>query len=103
MEASGGDVETRRELFLVESYVPLTNPALISAILAQLRDAARALRTGQGWVLVRSCIALPTDETCFYLVESESSDEVQRVFTQAAISYERIVKAFQITDRLEST
>lgn len=96
MEASGGRVETRRELFLVESYVPLTSPSVVTTVLAQLCDAARALQSEHEHVWVRLCIALPADETCFYVVESGALDSVERVFARASISYERIVTAFRV-------
>ncbi len=96
MEASGDPVETRRELFLVESYVPLTSPSVVSSVLAQLSDAAQALQSEQERVWVRLCIALPADETCFYVVECGAIESVQRVFARAAISYERIVTAFRV-------
>ncbi len=96
MEASGDHVETRRESFLVESYVPLTSPSVVTTVLAQLCDAARALQSEHEWVWVRLCIALPADETCFYVVESGAIESVERVFARAAISYERIVTAFRV-------
>lgn len=96
MEASGDHDETRRDLFLVESYVPLTSPSVVTTVLAQLCDAARALRAEHERVWVRLCIALPADETCFYVVESGALDSVERVFARAAISYERIVTAFRV-------
>jgi hypothetical protein len=96
VEASGDRVETRRELFLVESYVPLTSPSVVTTVLAQLCDAAQALQSEQERVWVRLCIALPADETCFYVVESGAIDTVERVFARAAISYERIVAAFEV-------
>lgn len=82
-------------MFLVEAYLPLTSPGLVTATVSQLRSAASAVRSGSRWVLVRFCIALPADETCFYLVEGTSIDEVRRVFDRAAVSYQRVVEAFQ--------
>lgn len=65
-------------------------------MLARLRSAAGSLPTGEGNVRANACIALPSDDTCFLLVDASSSATVERLFATAGFSYERIVEAIQV-------
>lgn len=44
-----------------------------------------------------SCIAIPADEMCLCLVESDSAESVHRALTSIAMGHERIVGAVQVS------
>jgi hypothetical protein len=44
-------------------------------------------------VYFRRTLYLPEEETCFYLYEAETIEQVQEAVRRAALSFERIVEA----------
>lgn len=44
-----------------------------------------------------SCIAVPADEMCFCLVESDSAELVRDALLRIAVGHERIVGAIQVS------
>ena len=44
-----------------------------------------------------SCIAVPADEMCLCLVESDSAELVQEALSRIAVGHERIIEAIQVS------
>jgi Nickel responsive protein SCO4226-like len=79
--------------FLVESYVPRADQAGAELGAARAREAAdRLAREGVPIRFLRS-IFVPEDETCFYLYEAASVEDVREAANRAALSFERVAKA----------
>jgi hypothetical protein len=81
-----------KPLFLVECYTSPATAEGAAQLLARLSSSAE----GAGVTPV-SCIAVPTDEMCFCLVESNSAEAVQEVLARVAVGHERIVGAIQVS------
>lgn len=79
--------------FLLELYVPRTGAATIGAGAERARHAAEELRCAGVPVYFRRTLYLPEEETCFYLYEAETIEQVQEAVRRAALSFERIVEA----------
>jgi len=80
-------------LFLVECYSSSATAELATQMLAQLGSLADE---APGLTPV-SCIAIPADEVCLCLVESDSAESVHRALSKIAIGHERIVGAVQVS------
>lgn len=79
--------------FLVELYVSRTDGAAVESGAERARDAAEQLtREGRPVRFVRS-IFVPEDETCFYLYEAASAEQVREAARRAALPFERVAKA----------
>ena len=72
--------------YLVERYLPASRRDDADAAVAAL---------AAGGVRHMRLTFVPEDETCFHVVEGPSREAVREALKQAAISYERIVEAFE--------
>lgn len=80
-------------LFLVECYASSATAELATQMLTRLGSLADE---APGLTPV-SCIAIPTDEICLCLVESDSAESVRRALSSIAMGHERIVGAVQVS------
>jgi Protein of unknown function (DUF4242) len=88
--------------FLVELYVSRTDGASVESNAERSRIAAEELtREGTPVRYVRS-IFVPDDETCFYLYEATSADDVREVARRAALPFERIAEAIAASNGKET-
>jgi hypothetical protein len=83
-------------LFLIECYSSSATAELATQMLAQLGSLAGDADGGPGLTPV-SCIAIPADEVCLCLVESDSAESVHRALSSISIGHERIVGAVQVS------
>ena len=76
--------------FIVELYVPRNDCDAVAAAAVRLTKAAAELTAeGRAVQLVRS-IFVPTDETCFLLVEGGSADDVRETARRAGVSVDSV-------------
>jgi hypothetical protein len=76
--------------FIVELYVPRNDCDAVAAAASRLRKAAAELTAeGRAVQLVRS-IFVPTDETCFLLIEGGSADDVRETARRAGVSVDSV-------------
>ena len=81
--------------FLVEAYLPRSQPDEAQAAGRRTRAAANALsREGTPVRYVRTTF-LPDDETCFHLVEAVSTEVVEELSRRAELGHTRIVPAIE--------
>ena len=79
--------------FLVELYLPRTDPLVVGEGAEGARLAAEQLtREGASVRCLRS-IFVPEDETCFLLCEAASSESVRGAARRAGLRFERIAEA----------
>jgi hypothetical protein len=79
--------------FLVELYVPETDPAAAGRGATSARRAAEELtREGTAVTYLRS-IFVPKDETCFVLYEAPSVEAVHQAARRAELQFERVAEA----------
>jgi len=79
--------------FLVELYMSRTEPLAAEQGAARARLVAEQLtREGTPVRCVRS-IFVPDDETCFYLYEAASADDVRVAAERAGLPVERVAEA----------
>jgi uncharacterized OsmC-like protein len=74
--------------FLVELYVPKSDPTGIEAGVLRLRRAAAGTP-----IRVLQSIVVPDDETCFLLVKAATVEAVLETARRAALPVERVVEA----------
>jgi hypothetical protein len=87
--------------FLVELYVSRTEPLAAEQGAARARLVAEQLtREGTPVRCLRS-IFVPEDETCFYLYEADSADDVRVAVERAGLPFERVAAA--VTNEHESS
>jgi hypothetical protein len=87
--------------YLVELYVSRFAAGELTLAAKRVRESAERLtRAGTVVHFVRT-IFVPEDETCFYLLEADSTEAVERAVTAAELPYERIVEA--VTEPSESS
>jgi hypothetical protein len=79
-------------LFLVECYTSPATAECAAQLLARLGASA-----GERAVTPVSCIAVPADEMCLCLVESDSAEFVQEALSRIAVGHERIIGAIQVS------
>jgi hypothetical protein len=81
--------------FLVEIYVSRTNaPGGVPPSEDISRVAEQMTREGRQVRLVRS-IAVPEEETCFYLFQAQTAEVVREAATRAGLQFERVVEAIE--------
>jgi Nickel responsive protein SCO4226-like len=79
--------------FLVELYVSRTDADAVERGAGRARLAAEQLcREGTPVRYVRS-IFVPEDETCFYIYEAASAEDVEEAARRASLRFERAVAA----------
>lgn len=79
-------------LFLVECYASSATAELAAQMLTRLGSLA----DGTPSVTPVSCIAVPADEMCLCLVESDSAESVRQALSSIELGHERIVGAVQV-------
>jgi hypothetical protein len=79
-------------LFLVECYTSPATAEGAAQLLAQLGSSVEGAA-----VTPVSCIAVPADDMCLCLVESDSAELVQEALSRIAVGHERIVGAIQVS------
>ena len=79
--------------FLVELYVPKADRAPVAVWAERLGGAAAELTADGRPVRLLRSILVPEDETCFLLVEADSTETVQEAATRAALEFERVAEA----------
>jgi len=81
--------------FLLESYTPECEPAVLDQLTARAREAAEeALREGLQVRHVRSFLA-PEDSICFHLFEAPSAEVIVHVSEIASFDYQRITEVIE--------
>lgn len=78
--------------FLIELYISRTDDAAVENSAERGRIAAEELTREGTAVRYQRSIFLPEDETCFYIYEAESVDDVREVARRAALPFERIAE-----------
>jgi len=79
--------------FLVEVYLSPTAVSPRRPSPEDLADAAELLsREGRPVRFVRS-LFVPEEETCFYLFEAQTSDDVREVATRAGLAFDHVAEA----------
>jgi hypothetical protein len=81
--------------FLVECYWPGVSEKQIGARAARVRAATLERRTQRGRVDFVQSIAIPDDETVFWLFEGREVD-VRAVAGEAGLTFERILESLTI-------
>ena len=76
--------------YLVEAYFPARRASELEAQAGQIRAAVAKLADA---VRYRRTIFVPEDETCFYVFEGDSHDDVGRVAKEAGLTFVRVVDA----------
>jgi hypothetical protein len=81
--------------FMAELYVPRDDPAAVASGAARARRAGDELtRRGTAVRYLRS-IFVPDDETCFFLYEADSVDDVREAAQRAGLAFDRICEAVE--------
>ncbi len=76
--------------YFVEAYFPSSRAAELEEQAGQIRAAVAKLADA---VRYRRTIFVPEDETCFYVFEGDSQDDVGRVATEVGLTFIRVVDA----------
>jgi transcriptional regulator of met regulon len=77
--------------FLVETYLAFHSTDASRQVDARLHEATSEVAAEGTVIRFLRSIPLPSDETCLYLFEAESSDTVAEVLRRAGITPDRIV------------
>jgi hypothetical protein len=80
-------------MFLVESYVSRTVPAVAERAAERARRAAEELTSEGTSVILRHSIFVPEDEMLLLLYEADSAEEAGLASGRANLAYERITPA----------
>ena len=79
--------------FLIELYVSVDDNAAVERSARNARLAAKDLtREGRSVQYVRS-IFVPEDETCFFLYEASTADDVAEAARRASLPFDRVALA----------
>jgi hypothetical protein len=79
--------------FLLETYASRTNPDAVDAGAERARQAAEKLSAEGTAVLFLRMMFLPEEETCFYLYQAASADDVREAAKRAGLPTDNIVEA----------
>jgi hypothetical protein len=79
--------------FLLEMYVSRTAPELVEQGADRARGVADLLRQAGRPVELLRTIFMPQEETCFFVYEATSADDVREAAQLAALPWERVVEA----------
>ena len=79
--------------FLLEAFVPRSDPAVAERAALEAEAAADGVRAAGGTIRYVRSIFVPEDETCFLLFEADAKDDVAEVARQAGLPVDRIVMA----------
>lgn len=79
--------------YLVEMYVSRAEPSARVPRSEDVSEAARQVtREGRRVRLLRS-IVVPEEETCLYLYQADTADNVHEAATRAGLRFDRVVEA----------
>lgn len=76
--------------YLIEFYVPGTDPGYAAKHGRSVREAAEALTSRGTPVRYRRSMFVSADETCFVVLEAESVDAVRETARLADVSCDRV-------------
>jgi len=76
--------------FLVELYLPRSDPSAVAGAVAGARRAAEELTAAGTPVRFVRSIFVPEDETCFQLFEAASAEAVREAADRAELRVDRI-------------
>jgi hypothetical protein len=79
--------------FLLETYASRTDPAAVDAGAERARQAAAELSAEGTPVHFLRTMFLPEEETCFYLYQAASADDVREAAKRAGLPTDNIVEA----------
>jgi hypothetical protein len=79
--------------YLLERYLARTDLERVREEAERARQAVDSLRREAVPILLLRSLYLPAEETCFYLYEAETIEQVQEAIRRAALAFERIVEA----------
>lgn len=79
--------------FVLEMYVSRTAPELVELGADRARTAADSLRHDGRPVELLRTIFMPQEETCFFVYEATSADDVREAARLAALPWERVVES----------
>ena len=82
--------------YLIESYLPHTRAAELTAVVSRLRRAVETLTAEGADVRHVGSTYLPTDELCLHLLEAESATTIGEASRRAAIEPARVVQAMLV-------
>jgi len=82
--------------FLAETYTPREGPGAAAPRAADVALAARQASGHGAPVRLLGAIAVPEDETCFYLYQAPSAGAVRAAMTRAGLRPDRITPAVSI-------
>ena len=94
----GSEREQRPErCFLVELYLPRAAQPTLDECVDRADACARSLARSGIAVRCLGGLLVPDDETCFLRYRGDSSTAVERAVRGAAINFERVLEAREIT------
>ena len=76
--------------FLVEVYVSRGDGTAVEQSARRARQAAKELTMEGRAVHYRRSIFIPEDETCFFLYEATTADDVAEAARRAALPFDRV-------------
>jgi hypothetical protein len=79
--------------FLLELYVPKEDGRAVEVGAGRARRAAEEMSREGTLVRYLRSIFVPEDETCFYLYEAASAEDVAKAARRAALPFERVAEA----------
>ncbi len=79
--------------FLLELYTSRAEPGAVEAVAERARQAAEQLSCEGTRVRFLRAMFVPEEETCFYLYEAGSADDVREAARRAELPAESVVEA----------
>jgi hypothetical protein len=79
--------------YLIELYASRAGSAVVEESSRRARAAAQELTAEGEPVRFVRAIFVPEDETCFFLYEAETVEDVERAARRASLDVDRIVQA----------
>jgi hypothetical protein len=79
--------------FVLEVYLPSADGGALEKASASARAGAEDLNAEGCRVAFLHAIYVPDDQTCFYVYEADSADEVREAARRAQMPYGRVVAA----------
>jgi hypothetical protein len=79
--------------FLVELYVSRNNPGVVAESRVRARRAADQMSREGAQVRFLRTMFVPEDETCFYMYEAATAEEVREAARRADLPFEHVAEA----------
>ena len=89
--------------FLVEMYASRTAPEAVDLDADRARTAADSLRHDGRQVELLRTIFVPQEETCFFVYEASSADDVREAALLAGLTWDRVVESVTRSTTNEAT